>query len=395
MANSKMISIQDLLDKLDKQKKGDSVEDFNPFCMMNMAKSEKRHSYFLKNLLDPKYPHTLGNGFFKEFCKEVWQYTNTNSAQGVLSNDNIIKDLDNIIKGMNTNVNSNIKINKNINSFNDIINLFPDYTPRTEEKTGQDGKNNGFVDIIIECKSTSSVLVIENKIDSTTHSNQLVKYMNHYAKYSNQFYVYLTKFGDIPINHGDGGDEKYNAGWCIFDYNSIATIVNNLCKSVKDNYIKKTLRSYSEMTKKLVLKDGDKWEITRDYAEQIEELYNCLKNKNDNLEYCKNRIKALLLNNNSTLVIKDNPLSMDFVTASMLKHYSINGVYPQTGKYVWRCGADKGGLKIMLVEPNGSNKSTNATLLLTNTEWIEPRTNKLDCQIQHAIDLINKKKLPY
>ena len=79
----------------------------------------------------------------------------------------------------------------------------------------------------------------------------------------------------------------------------------------------------------------------------------------------------------------------------MLKHYSINGVYPQTGKYVWRCGADKGGLKIMLVEPNGSNKSTNATLLLTNTEWIEPRTNKLDCQIQHAIELINNKKLPY
>ena len=158
----------------------------------------------------------------------------------------------------------------------------------------------------------------------------------------------------------------------------------------EDIYIKETLRRYCEMTKKLILSDNDKWDLVSTYGEEIEVCYKALQNKKANVEACKvligSEVKKLLGN---FILVKDNPLSIDFITDAMFTKYSSNGIYPKSNTYVWRVGSNSNGFYAMFISPKGS--SSNSTLLLNHAEILEDYSaikNDLQARINAAIQVI-------
>lgn len=359
---------------LEKYVKNHYIDDFNIFCMLNAERSENRHTYFLKNLFDPDYSHKLGKAFLEEFCKGVYNY----KKNGIDNESILIKD-------------------KTIKTEIDLINLFNDYQVISEKY--EKGKK-GRIDIVIECANTSTVLIIENKIDSTTHSNQLVNYQQHYATYKHRIYVYLTKFGEKPINKG--GNNQSNDAWCVYDYSKIVTNVKALIKKTKDNYIKKTLEGYCTMVSKKLLEEGDIWNIIskgKEYRQAIVELCEAINNKKAILNYCEDYFKA----NISTYISDDTSgeESFNFHTQNIEAYYKGGYKYQ---KCTWYCGSD-GGITFIIKydkDPNMQQfvekklaakelKTKRVKILDDNKKWVLSLSSvqsELNAKLAEAVQLV-------
>ncbi len=124
------------------------LNKFNPFKVLGIDHHEVRHSNVLSWLLNPKENHKLGDIVFKKLVTSI-----------LLNPDN------------ENNFSSKI-------DFNNIqINDFTDLLLRREE-------NN--VDIMAISEKNKFILLIENKIYSKEHSNQLSRYYKEITeKYNN------------------------------------------------------------------------------------------------------------------------------------------------------------------------------------------------------------------
>lgn len=157
----------------------------NVFSILRMEDFEIRHSNFLAWLFDKSSNEEIAHNFLKMFLKEL------KSRPDFFVNINL-----NQISASN-------------------------YVVKREVK---------YKDILIESEDCKKVIVIENKIYSTEHSNQLNRYYNEvmqdekYADYD-KYFVYLTLGGDMPIMEEDRNK------WIPFSYIQIIKILQKIEKN--------------------------------------------------------------------------------------------------------------------------------------------------------------------
>ena len=255
----------------------------NIFSMVGLVRQETKHSFFLSNLLKVDNQLGFGKKPIEQLCNAIWHYK---PNQGLPQNECILK-------------------KRGVASFDELKDAFvTDDLQVIREKYSSDmsGKKS-YRDITIVSEKNKSVMVIENKTDSITHDDQLVKYQdavnNEYPKYK-KVYVYLTLYGEKPTNKN--GD--YNENWCILDYSNeqgVLSVIKALLgdvSTIKKNKdkVKNVLGDYIEMVNSELLNNKDvlkqcraivnahkeALDMIKEYLSVFEEIQNFLENKYNN-----------------------------------------------------------------------------------------------------------------
>lgn len=175
---------QFVVDNEDLEKLETLLAQFNIFEAIGVTRQEIRHSNFLAFLLDPAKGHRLNDVLLKRFLKQVL----LNTEHPPLSPVEI-----------------------------DIANL-------TDAEVRREWRN---IDILIHSPGSKIVCVIENKVGSQEHSNQLTRYREAVLKeFSNyrHIFVYLTPEGEAPQSETD------RQIWLIYSYDRIADLIENVCR---------------------------------------------------------------------------------------------------------------------------------------------------------------------
>lgn len=199
-----------LLNDVDFEKLELELQTPNIFQILNISRTEIRHSNFLKWLFDPNANHGLGKMFLIKFLREV-----------AISDTAI--DIDEFeINDLNYN---NVEIRREWNNI-DLLIIFD-----------------------------NAVFCIENKIDTKDHSNQLSKYKriieDQFPK-RKKIYVYLTPNGDEPKSIV--GKEHY----VLYSYQIIIEHLENILevheKSI-NSIVAQYIRDYVNNLKRDLMKN--------------------------------------------------------------------------------------------------------------------------------------------
>jgi len=189
------------------------LDDFNPFEAMRWTRQEARHSAFLRWLLDPSETHGLGAYFLRAFAKRI-----AHRSSGVHQMAPSVFDVD------------------------------AWEFQRTEVL--QEWNN---VDLLVKDDTDGFVLVVENKIDSGEHSNQLQRYRttveSSFPEHK-KMYTYLTIGGATP------SDEFY----VPFDYTEIVALLDETIERRGEQLgveIRTFLSQYSEMVRRNIVDDSE------------------------------------------------------------------------------------------------------------------------------------------
>lgn len=186
------------------------LAEFNIFEAIGAVRQELRHSDFLAFLLNPAENHGLGDIFLKKFLMRV------------------LTDADNPPF-------SAIEI--------DVANL-------QNAEIQREWRN---IDILILDPINRLVCAIENKVDTTEHSDQLRRYREivsrEFAGYRTLL-IYLTPDGDDP------SDETYLS----FSYAQVAQLVDTVCQAYKSTLgsdIYTLMSHYPKMLRRHIVSDSE------------------------------------------------------------------------------------------------------------------------------------------
>ncbi|MGM0409830.1 MAG: PD-(D/E)XK nuclease family protein [Bacillota bacterium] len=216
--NKKKVLEKFLLESEEFHKINSLISEPNFFEIIGVEKNENRHSNILSWLLNTSANHGLGDFFLRSFLKKL------------LSENN--NDLE-------------------VNFFDIEIFDFDDIEVRREWNR---------IDILLISRQNNLVIVIENKIDSSEHSNQLNRYYNIINREFNDYhkvFVYLTREGEIP------SDEE---NWLIFDYDSVLALIEYVLEYRKNTLTKRTLeiiKQYKIILRRYIVGNSEIEEICR------------------------------------------------------------------------------------------------------------------------------------
>lgn len=192
---------------------------FDIFSALGIERKEIRHSALLATLLNPNAFHGISDCFLKAFLKYI--------------------DFD------------------KLQSENAIV--------KKEEYVGK----NARFDISIESADKKFKVVIENKIDSKDHDNQLNKYFSELknGEYEDYRIVYLTLYGEKPIEEIPQEDEKKLI--CISYENNILAIIDTVfsLKKTMPNPVSEIMKQYV-LTVKNITNQG----VDKKMSEEIQKL---------------------------------------------------------------------------------------------------------------------------
>ena len=186
------------------------LNEFNIFKVLGIVNMEIKHSNILAWLLNPNESHELGGFFLKEFLHKI-------------KNDNGFK----------------------INNLDKVI-------------VKREWDN---IDVLVEIRSSEGnfVCVIENKIWSIEHDNQLENYKgkieNYYKDGWEKCYRYLTPNNNIEEDKGD---------WKKIEYLQIEEIISKSIEKLKLKQNKKIiylLEDYQIILKRYIIMKDDKLEV--------------------------------------------------------------------------------------------------------------------------------------
>lgn len=204
------MTIDDLKNKYDKLLKDEDFDRLdlglknpNIFSILQISKTEIRHSNFLSWLLDPNQSHKLGDIFLKRFLREVFS-------------SDIFEEVDQVdVEGMDL----------------------------TQVEILREWRN---IDLLI--KLPDVVVCIENKVLSKEHSNQLTRYLNtvntQFPRHKKTF-VYLTPDGDISQDES----EMYYPISYEFIVETLKTIISVYGDSI-NNQVKFYIKDYITIIKR-------------------------------------------------------------------------------------------------------------------------------------------------
>ncbi len=262
-----------------------SLHTPNFFNILNVTKAEIRHSNFLAWMMNPNESHNLNTIFLKWFLKEVFSSDKINWA----------------------------------NEFSlDSINLYG-------IKVYREWRD---IDILIEHESF--VVVIENKIDSSEHSNQLKKYsdiVNEAFPDHNKAFVFLTIDG---INPEDELDACY---YISIDYGLIKSIID-IILSVYKNSLSTRIQYYIEdyllVLNRYIMKEHESVTLAL-------ELY---KNHKEAIDFIIENIPDKI--SEVRQIIEDTIIEEGYVLETCNKYYArflsknLSKKIPRTGIWGWK-----------------------------------------------------------
>lgn len=206
------------------------LSQFNIFEALGPARRELRHSDFLAFLLDPRANHSLGDAFLKRLLKPVVAAT------------------------------SNLPLDASGVEAADLTDAWVD----------REWQN---IDILVRSLTNDLVCVIENKIESSEHSDQLRRYRQIVQRrFPNQatLFVYLTPEGAEP------SDEVY----VPLSYHEVIEAVDAIRTSgglVLEPAVRMLLEHYVAMVRRHVVEDSEIVElcrrIYREHREALDLIY--------------------------------------------------------------------------------------------------------------------------
>ena len=255
----------------------ESIEDkFNIFSSLGIINQEVRHSNFLAWLLNPNETHNLADYFTTRFLKlAVYNDSNENPDLNLIDIDTL-----NLSK----------------------INVYREW-------------NN--IDVLLVDDDQKLVCVIENKIESKEHSNQLTTYRkvieSNYPDYK-KIYIYLTVYGIEPEN------EKV---YIPISYKEILQLVESLLErkeSQMNDEVSLFIRHYNEMVKRYIMEESEVQELCEQlYKKHKKALDLIFKHKPDIYSDIKDILEDII-DANDTLVkdhcsksyIRFIPKTLDF-----------------------------------------------------------------------------------
>lgn len=300
-AKQALIALSDCLKEIE----GRQSEEINLFDAVGMRTQEIKHSAFLRWLFDPSMAHGLQTTFLEEFFKHLIRHRAPDTtAENYKINKEILSEL-------------------HISTVSDLSDLFhaKDIVVVTEKVVHN---KESRIDIFIESPSTKTVLVIENKVFTTTHNNQLARYEEELSDRSDwrKIFVYLTPLGDAPYDF-----EKYRDKWCVFSYETILRIVRDIAKKIPNNKqsarLKFLLEDYIDMVDTNILKGNKELRtlckrIRREHADAIELLLAYTDNAEVVIEYATSWLKSNLKN---ITITSNAAFHTDFYTENARKFF--------------------------------------------------------------------------
>jgi hypothetical protein len=156
------------------------IGKFNIFDALGIARAEIRHSNFLAFMLDPSESHGQGELFLKAILMDLLKKAPAKSRP-----------------------------------------LSPIDLDGADLRGVEVKREWAHIDLLITCQQPSLVIVVENKVDSREHSNQLVRYEStireHYPNVL-PLYVYLTARSDEPSQDA----------WLPYSYADIHRVLTRL-----------------------------------------------------------------------------------------------------------------------------------------------------------------------
>jgi hypothetical protein len=194
------------------------LSDFNPFVALRWTRQETRHSQFLRWLLDPSETHGIEAYFLRAFSKRA-----AAKSVGGTAVPSVI-DLDSLD--------------------------FADTQVLTEWNE---------IDVLVRSDEQRLIAVIENKIDSAEHSQQLQRYRQlvevRYPAYK-RLLILLTVEGDAP------SDEAY----VTFTYSEIASLVaetvNRLGTQLSED-VRSFMTQYVDMLPREIVENSEIQDLAR------------------------------------------------------------------------------------------------------------------------------------
>jgi hypothetical protein len=177
---------------------------FNVFEAMGMARAEIRHSAFLAHLLDPYESHGLGDRFLRGFLIHACARHPSFRTTDVLLAD-----------------------------FNDVV---------VERERFN-------IDILITSQELSLACLIENKVGSHEHSDQLARYRSHIASelsgLRHHVLVYLTPDGESPSD----------SAYVPIDYTVVVKLAEAIASESAAGEIQLVLNHYASLLREHVVTD--------------------------------------------------------------------------------------------------------------------------------------------
>jgi Fe-S cluster biosynthesis and repair protein YggX len=191
---------------------------FNIFESIGAVRREVRHSDFLSFLLNPSENHGLYDSFLKSFLFSVTKF---NKVSCSLSPIDI-----------------------------DLMDL-------AEIEIRREWEN---IDILFLSEKEKFICAIENKVDSSEHSNQLIRYESiidvNFTGYK-KLLIFLTLDCENPED---------NQRWMVFCYRQIHEILTSILNKTSSNMghdISILLRHYSEMINRHLMSENEIAELSR------------------------------------------------------------------------------------------------------------------------------------
>ena len=379
-------------------------DEVNMFTALNLQSAERHHSSFFAGLLAPGNAHHLGDAAIKKFLYYLWD--DTVRKETLSDRPGTVKSRPNteILRSVAQDRQSLIDLAQgNINV-------------KTEVFTNNNGKGKraGFIDILVEIaekdeeKSSAimkTVIVIENKTGTETHSDQLCKYEEYIdATYPDckKIFVLLSPHGSVPINRG--GDEQYNDRYCIFDYSEergVCKILEELLAELDTPEMKASITPKQKRKIKMILEDYkimvEKNILANDpeIRKEIKKLYdkfsdilplimNYYDNLSDLLDHAVTRFTTELP---GFEVISRNDNSINFCTSKLRSYYTSKN-QPITPSNVYRIATNDNNLVGYFIMARVFPKQQGDPAFSGTIEKWERRGEKIQGQFELEIDAI-------
>lgn len=252
--NPKTLLEQFVVNNADLERLESLLNQFNIFEATGMVRQEIRHSHFLAFLLNPSASHHLRDIFLKTFLKRL------------------------LLEADNATV-SPIEI--------DVATL-------TDTQVCREWKN---IDILLVSPGSQIVCAIENKVDSSEHSNQLQRYrqivQQEFPNYR-QIFVFLTPQGIVPYGEVD------QAHWSAYSYRKVADLIGEVCdrhRSTLQPEVCTLMQHYSTLINRHLMQDSEIAKLCRDIYLQHKEALDLIYEHRPNLEsntfeIVKNMVKS-------------------------------------------------------------------------------------------------------
>lgn len=192
------------------------LETFNPFVALQWTRQELRHSAFLAWLLNPTGTHGLGDYFLSIWLKRI-------ARRSPIGGPSVVE---------------------------------IDAWDLSQAVVQQEWRN---IDLLIQDDANHFVVAIENKIDSTEHSDQLRRYQSevelHFPRHRALF-AYLTPGGEPPSN------EVFAA----IGYTEVVSIVEDTLQRRGEQLaddVRTFLHQYAEMLRRYIVEDSEIQQLCR------------------------------------------------------------------------------------------------------------------------------------